>query len=202
MKVVNRIKGNSGFTIIELAVVVMITSILASLAIVQFRKFRAKSYTVEAKITLANVYSLEKIFESSVNFYTNCLDFIDFKRAGTTNDFLYAIGFPNTIAAINDDIYNNADKNFFNANLCSQTLAPEENKSYFLSTVTGSKSANINDFALMAQFDELGTQESYVEKTYIATAGAMLPSGLFEVWKESVFTIDQSKRISEEKKGY
>jgi type IV pilus assembly protein PilE len=84
------LKGNSGFTLVELMVAVGITGALSAVAIPNYVKHVAKSRQSEAKIALSAIYVSEKQFGTEFNYYTACLN-----KAGfvAQSDRYYAIGF-------------------------------------------------------------------------------------------------------------
>jgi len=53
----DRIKGNKGFTLIELMIVVAIIGILAAIAIPNFMTYQAKSRQSEAKVGLGGIFT-------------------------------------------------------------------------------------------------------------------------------------------------
>jgi len=57
-----RLRGNLGFTLIELMVVLAILSILAAIAMVSHKHFLEKARTVEAEVALAEINRLEIIY--------------------------------------------------------------------------------------------------------------------------------------------
>jgi prepilin-type N-terminal cleavage/methylation domain-containing protein len=68
-----KIKKNSGFTLIELMVVVAIIGILASVAVPTFRKYASKAKTTEAKILLSQMKVFQEGNFSVWGYHTACL---------------------------------------------------------------------------------------------------------------------------------
>jgi type IV pilus assembly protein PilA len=95
--------NSSGFTLVELMVVVAIIGILAAVAIPNYQKYQAKARQSEAKIALASVYTAEKSFSTENGSYTACLmeagytpDGSTASNAGATR--YYTVGFTNAVA--------------------------------------------------------------------------------------------------------
>jgi prepilin-type N-terminal cleavage/methylation domain-containing protein len=65
------LRKNSGFTLVELLIVVAIIGILAAIAIPQFAAYRAKAYCSAVKSDLANMAIAQEAFFTDNNAYTS-----------------------------------------------------------------------------------------------------------------------------------
>jgi type IV pilus assembly protein PilA len=82
--------SNSGFSLIELMTVVAIISILVTLGMPNFMRFRSKARQIEAKANLSTLFAAEKGFYAEWGAYTG-----DFRDIGlmVTGKLKYDIGF-------------------------------------------------------------------------------------------------------------
>ena len=67
------LRDESGFTLIELMVVVAIIGVLSAIAVPNFKKYQAKAKQSEAKIQLAAVYTIEVGAMADYDSYASCL---------------------------------------------------------------------------------------------------------------------------------
>ncbi|MFN7904944.1 MAG: type IV pilin protein [Pseudobdellovibrionaceae bacterium] len=96
MKNVRVIKNNSGFSLVELMVVVAIIGILATVAIPSVNKYMLKARQAEAKTNLAAIYSANKAFAVEYNGYHTMFGVIGYAPEGQLR---YNVGFSEAPAA-------------------------------------------------------------------------------------------------------
>ena len=82
------VKGQKGFTLIELMIVVAIIGILAAIAIPNFLRYQAKSRQSEAKTNLGAIFVAETAYLSENSRYGSFSE-IGYALAGNTNRYTY-----------------------------------------------------------------------------------------------------------------
>jgi len=85
----------SGFTLVELLIVVAIIGVLSTVGVPTFRRMIQKSRKTEAKVGLGGIYTAEQAFMSEYGGYGNNLARMGFQLDGDPNSLTYVIGFYN-----------------------------------------------------------------------------------------------------------
>jgi type IV pilus assembly protein PilA len=88
---INKSKNSeSGFSLVELMIVVAIIGILSSIAVPQFQKFIFKARQTEAKTGLSSLYTAEKAFYGEWSQYSSVFGTVGYMPEGK---YFYNIGF-------------------------------------------------------------------------------------------------------------
>ena len=82
-------RGEEGFTLVELMVVVAIVGVLSVIAIPQYTKFTGRARQSEAKSTLGSILTAERAFAVEKSSFSGCLAAVGVAPVGNT---YYATG--------------------------------------------------------------------------------------------------------------
>jgi type IV pilus assembly protein PilA len=84
--------SNSGFTLVELMVVVAMVGVLSAIAVNNFKKMVGRARQAEAKIELAATYTAQRAFFTEKGSYTYCLFRTGYEPTTGTNRY-YTVGY-------------------------------------------------------------------------------------------------------------
>lgn len=95
-----KLNNESGFTLVELMIVVAIIGVLSAVAVPNFKKYQAKAKTSEAKVQLAAAYTALQAFYGDFGAYSTCLAYMGFDPGNEWNSRYYGVGVQPTAGAI------------------------------------------------------------------------------------------------------
>ena len=171
-------KNNSGFTLVELMVVVAIIGILSAVAIPNFRSYQAKAKTSEAKLSLSNLYTAQTAFNSTYDEYGTCIGFMG---VADPRENYFAFGFKTGVAASNSSISDTCDASAISGFDAKKSAAGETN--FKVANDLNSSNFDSND-----------------RSEFTAHAIGRVSSDTSNDWAE--FTIDQNKLVKTLASGY
>ena len=87
-----KFKGQKGFTLIELMIVVAIIGILAAIAIPNFLAYQARAKQSEAKTNLGGIYTSQVGYFGEYNTYTGDFSLLGYTIAGSTGRYNFSVG--------------------------------------------------------------------------------------------------------------
>ena len=194
-------KRQSGFTLVELMVVVAIIGLLSSVAIPNFQKYQARSKTTEAKLQLAAIYAAEASFFSEFTIYHNCLRYMGYDPSPEQSSRYYTTGFYLN-ATIDSGAYASAVSSGLTSSECHNSSVIENQHYFNAGKRLGSRVTNWTDLFFCAT-PTIGTQTvttmtytvgavGIIHKNFTGT-GSQCPSGM---------TINENKVISIKYNGF
>ena len=118
-------KNNSGFSLVEMMIVVAVIGILSAVAIPSFQQYLAKSKTSESKLQLAALYTALSSWFSTYNHFATCTNVMGFDISAERANRHYSVGFaqPELVGAA-ASVYNGAHAACANAPAVNNTSLP------------------------------------------------------------------------------
>lgn len=117
------VNNQSGFTLVELMIVVAIIGVLSAVAVPNFKKYQAKAKTSEAKVQLAAAYTAMQAFYGDFGAYSSCLAYMGFDPGLEWSSRYYGIG----IGAAANNITIAGDVSTGNASMDADTFTSVQN---------------------------------------------------------------------------
>ena len=198
------LKEQSGFTLVELMIVVAIIGVLSAVAVPNFKKYQAKAKTSEAKVQLAAVYTAQQAFYGDFGIYASCLSYMGYDPSNEVDSRYYAVGF-NVAAAIDDGGSTTAYQSAVNSGLssaeCSATLAVGDGTSWFSAGKSVGGGTPVNAIANFNATTTLGDQTTGNQTFDIAAQGTVSTDKVANT-NNSIFTIDETKKMENTRSGY
>lgn len=213
-----RLNDQSGFTLVELMIVVAIIGVLSAVAVPNFKKYQAKAKTSEAKVQLAAAYTAQQAFFGDFSIYHNCLAYMGYEPVREYASRFYAIGFKAVDVNTNIDgtattgAYGMAINGGMNGTICPDTVGtrfasnlPVDGASLFgagkgMGGVSVATSADFS--AAVANGETLLGDQTAANQTFRIAAAGIISSDNATAATSSVLTIDENKVIRNVRTGY
>ena len=178
----------SGFSLVELMVVVAIIGVLASVAVPNFQKYQARAKQTEAKIQLSSIFTMEKSFAMDQNTYTGCLSDLGF-TPGAIGKAFYTIGFNSVpTTGCGPSGTQNCNGLIYQAGSITKTCTGGASSSFF--TATAKTSSAIFPANTLIPATNTTVTATISNTQFLAGAVGNVFSTLNDIW-----TIDQDKNL-------
>lgn len=200
-KKANWLLRQSGFTLVELMIVVAIIGVLSAVAVPNFKKYQAKAKTSEAKVQLAAAYTAEQAFYGDFGIYHNCLSYMGFNPADQSNSRYYAIGFSED-TTIDATAYNTAENSGLSTTACLEAGTASAGVTFF---EAGKGSGSAVAVAIESADNTLGDQGDPTDQVFTIGSNGVISADFTDVsgaTSRSIITIDQDKIFSIKATGY
>jgi len=92
---------NKGFSLVELMITLSVISILVVVGLINYNSFRSKARSIEAKASLASIYTAEVAHRLEANSYSSCIEDIGYQEASGSNRY-FTVGFDSTTSTSNN----------------------------------------------------------------------------------------------------
>lgn len=221
-----RLNDQSGFTLVELMIVVAIIGVLSAVAVPNFKKYQAKAKTSEAKVQLAAAYTALQAFYGDFGAYSTCLSYMGYDPGNEWASRYYGIGFSavdgsdglaaavTSATAMEANMFLSAQNSGLGAD-CQGTATFPVNAS--LDSASGN-AGNVSWFQagkrvggtdqpnLSTDFSAIGDQ-STGEQTFVIAAEGIISTdnttaGALGTGNTSVFQINENKVMQNTRAGY
>lgn len=190
---------DSGFTLVELMVVVAIIGLLSAVAIPNFQKYQARAKSAEAKLHLSSMYAAEASFYATYNMYHNCLSYMGYDPTEQTPSRYYVTGF-NTGQTIDAGAYSSALNSGLSATDCPQSIASVQGQTFF---PAGKAVAGWPAVLQCMYFTSVGTQADDGTQTFVAGACGIIHKKFTLMDSQvSLMTINEKKVIQIRRNGF
>jgi type IV pilus assembly protein PilA len=196
------LRRQSGFTLVELMVVVAIIGLLSAVAIPNFQKYQAKAKVSEAKLQLSAIYTAEVSFFSEFNIYAGCLKYMGYDPSNENKSRYYTTGF-SSVSAIEATAAQNAE----NSGLVGGTAGCDTTN-----TVTGGQNffqalkriiSAVNPPTQIAMDTAtVGNQGTLANMVFLAGAAGFISKDNTTAANSSYLTINQDKQLSTVRPGF
>lgn len=206
-------KSESGFTLVELMIVVAIIGVLSAVAVPNFKKYQAKAKSSEAKLQLAAAYTAQQAFYGDFGMYAQCLTYMGFDPFAEQANRYYMVGF-STTGARNGTAHTTAVASGLFAASCPatgaalQATASNQHAASIFPAGKGNGSAVTNTIAifnasaLTAANITVGTQAATATQTFVLGAVGVISADNTANAAASAFMLNQNKQLTVVNPGY
>lgn len=201
-KFMNKLNDESGFTLVELMIVVAIIGVLSAVAVPNFQKYQAKAKTSEAKVQLAAAYTAEQAFFGDFGIYHICLSYMGYDPTDEAASRYYAMGFgiASSATAPVAAAYASATNSGLSATACPNVIAASAAGTVF---AAGKRIGSATPVAnVTTATTAIGTQAADATMTFTIGAVGIISSKAVTAATASTWTMNQDKVLTNEVTGY